>query len=1022
MKCLRIIVYSLSELLRGSFLILFILLQPGIISAQSSGAIGNASYNLSQVYNIPVEFNEPVTAFAQASSGLIFMGTQQGVYAYNGLTLASLVTKENRSLMGAMSVQDLSCWNNHLWIATLNGLIKMSYNGQLNNVWRSGDRSGLPSSHLHSLFIDPDNKLWICSDNRNPVFISSGDSTFVEIPWKEFVREQGISDKVYLNTYSVCQKSEHSLWLFTNIGLFEYLIDEQIFCYHELKGSFPNSKMTAGLDNFDGVLYINMGGEGLWIYDYSCGTLQEYKQQNKVLRELDYAPPWNAVRGWDGQIWVACKDGTYCYNPRTSHWYPANFYTFQTKVYQKMTAFHLFVDRDASIWLGYLDGPFRLDPHYQQIQSIGLNDFTDQIVSAYFEDIPNKQAYVGFLGAAPLVLMNLDRPREQQPIGSFDHVVKILTTKSDQVFIVSRNELHLYNPGMKSLRQIPLSSRRTHRFTDAIWDDRRRCIWLASTDLGLLSYQPDLDQWVWHDLQDPFDNTMHTESVLLDSLNGDIWFGHWSGYLGRYEPESKAIQTFVFNPNDTTTLGVALPYRLTHDKKGGILLIGKTGGLSRIIQHESKYIFQNNLFTDRLPGNLLFDIAVDHKANIWAIAANVLYKLSGSGDVQIFDQRYGIDIPPEGSLLFITDKYLAVGLEGRLLRLDPRQIYPNRYPPKLYIQSVKANNQPVYDFVNGYLQKPNLKYKQNNLEIEIGLNSYLGLEKYSYEYRMYQQDTQWISIRDPSSIYLTGLSHGKYRFELKACNESGFCSLRVAAFDFAIAPHFTDTIWFRLVMLLVVLGLFYLFYRYRLAQALQIERVRNKIAADLHDDVASTVSSISYYSEFAQSQVREDQGALGNILNQIGENARESLETMRDVIWSTQSRFDNYGALKAKILAFAQGLCEARNIEFQLNEEGLKNQDFLSPVIRRNLYLIIKEAINNAVRHAECSHIYLTIKKQSQSIHITIRDDGRGLDPDHILAGNGLDNMQQRAHEIHATWDMQTAPGQGTALIVQLPI
>jgi signal transduction histidine kinase len=204
---------------------------------------------------------------------------------------------------------------------------------------------------------------------------------------------------------------------------------------------------------------------------------------------------------------------------------------------------------------------------------------------------------------------------------------------------------------------------------------------------------------------------------------------------------------------------------------------------------------------------------------------------------------------------------------------------------------------------------------------------------------------------------------------------------------------------------------------------LKVERVRNNIAADLHDDVASTVSSISYYSEFAKSKVSDDNAPLINILDQIGENARESLETMRDVIWSSQSKFDSLVSLKQKISSYANSYCISKNIELTWIDSGFDTNSFLPPDLRRNLYLIGKESIHNAVKHAQCTAIKVELTLNKKQIKLIIQDNGKGFDIEKETHGNGLNNIAHRAKESSSQLKINSNIGIGTSveLISNIP-
>lgn len=223
-----------------------------------------------------------------------------------------------------------------------------------------------------------------------------------------------------------------------------------------------------------------------------------------------------------------------------------------------------------------------------------------------------------------------------------------------------------------------------------------------------------------------------------------------------------------------------------------------------------------------------------------------------------------------------------------------------------------------------------------------------------------------------------------------------------------------------MITLLFMAGIYFL-YKIRLEQQLKIEKIRNKIAADLHDDVASTVSNISFYSKYAKSKVDEKNTALLNLLHQIGENSRESLENIRDVIWSTQSGFDTPEVLQSKILKFGEQYCESSKIHFSNKIKNEKSTIFIPPDKRRHLYLICKETINNAIRHAGCRNIHLTFDVSKSDISITIKDDGKCFDGQAQYSGNGPRNIKERAQFINAEIIIQSNNGKVTSIQIICP-
>ncbi len=196
-------------------------------------------------------------------------------------------------------------------------------------------------------------------------------------------------------------------------------------------------------------------------------------------------------------------------------------------------------------------------------------------------------------------------------------------------------------------------------------------------------------------------------------------------------------------------------------------------------------------------------------------------------------------------------------------------------------------------------------------------------------------------------------------------------------------------------------------------QQLKIQQVRNKIAAELHDDIGSTLSSIHLFSEAARKQIHQDSVQAIPILEKIESSSEEIMQSMSEIVWSIQPKNDDAVNLIDKIFSFAKELLSARNIQFRFEyPEDFKSFP-LAMEVRRNIHLMIKEALNNIVKHAHASEVGMHVSLQDKSMTISIHDNGCGFDIN-SPGGNGLKNLRSRAEEIGGTLVMDTRPDNGT--------
>jgi len=221
--------------------------------------------------------------------------------------------------------------------------------------------------------------------------------------------------------------------------------------------------------------------------------------------------------------------------------------------------------------------------------------------------------------------------------------------------------------------------------------------------------------------------------------------------------------------------------------------------------------------------------------------------------------------------------------------------------------------------------------------------------------------------------------------------------------------------WFFIVSLSLASMLFFFVFRnYRTTQLLKLQTLRNKIASDLHDEVGSTLSSIAIFSEIARQQSRE----VAPMLDQIGESSHKMLESMADIVWTINPANDNFEKVILRMRSFAYELLGAKKIDFEFDSDESIDQMKLPMEVRKNLYLIFKEATNNIVKYSEANRASFAISSSKDTLTMLIRDNGKGfeLDKQAIGIGNGLKNMKNRAVEIGAKFLIESELGKGTTI------
>ena len=313
-----------------------------------------------------------------------------------------------------------------------------------------------------------------------------------------------------------------------------------------------------------------------------------------------------------------------------------------------------------------------------------------------------------------------------------------------------------------------------------------------------------------------------------------------------------------------------------------------------------------------------------------------------------------------------------------------------------------------------------LKYnKYNSIRFKFSDRSILDQDKIHYEYTLYSGgDTMWNRIEGEPEITLSRITPGKYDLLIRAGNGFGDYSPKVTSFGLLIKPPFTQTIWFILLIVLLTAAIVFTFYQNRLQQLKKLQMVRNNIASDLHDDIGSTLNSISIYSEVAKQQAKTEIPAL----ELIGQNSRKIIESMSDIVWTINPENDSFEKIIVRMRSFAYQLFKARDVEYTFEAADDLDSIPLAMRVRKNFYLVFKEAITNIVKYSQASRVKISLISENNHVLLRVQDNGKGIPVNAETHGNGLMNMKRRADEINGRLVINSDHRNGTSIEFSLKV
>ena len=256
---------------------------------------------------------------------------------------------------------------------------------------------------------------------------------------------------------------------------------------------------------------------------------------------------------------------------------------------------------------------------------------------------------------------------------------------------------------------------------------------------------------------------------------------------------------------------------------------------------------------------------------------------------------------------------------------------------------------------------------------------------------------------------------------MRAVNEDGQASQVPASVTFTILPPVWKRGWFFGTLALLAIGSGYAVHKSRVTRLLEMERLRTRIASDLHDDVGSSLTQISILSEIVRTQLASPGAGIADPLSRIGTLSRESVDSMSDIVWAIDPVRDSPVHLLQRMRRLAYELLGSGGVQLDFTSSGDASPR-LTADIRRHVFLIFKEILNNVVRHADATVVRIVVTVAARQLDVVVTDDGRGFDTATAAEGQGLRSLERRASSLGGVLQVTSSPGSGTRVMFSVPV
>lgn len=961
--------------------------------------------------------HESVASITKDRDGFLWLGTASGLNRFDGLSFKIFLNNpaQEQTIPGNNIAGTTLDKKGFLWVATNNGLCRMDTRTlKIDRINLKDSSDKLPRYDvMHGEFDSKGTGWYIVNDHLYAVNQET-------LKWKRYPLP---ASRFHGNSTQVDSKDR--IWL--SVGRAKYMFDPKTEKFRYLLGydwSHRNTDILCGAIKEDatGKVWMGTWAHGFYVWNEHTQELDKLPTAPESLTSFEFDTDEQ------GKPFMWCGGGAFglmAYDTTEK-----KFFQFKNDPRDKYThnlgqTSCIFKDTSAGIvWIGTENGLEKFDRHSIRFNRYRIwqdkNEYSNSqyfFASGFIQDKTDTtgntwwvSVWIGGLYKWNRNKLTFDENYEPASGIKEAGIFSMLQAKDGMIWIGHGLGVQVFDPRKnKVIRHYVdfFPDQKARRSVTFIAEDSKSNMWF-STYQGLFSWDRKTDSVIfWWDripsLRDVYPLTMREDG------EGFIWFSSGKG-VGRIDPEKNELVLYRNEKRE----GAKLP-----DDQTGVLYIDRAqniwvSGVSYIAKLDKKGEVLA-LYTNKsgYAGTGVYGLGEDPHGYMWFATDNRLYRLNPSTDhFDYFDKNDGLFNNKISDGFAITrNGELFLGFNGAFNSINTGSIPFNRKPPRVIVSRLSVKNQPRnFDSENRVVIRPG----ERHIVVEFSAMNYSQSQKNRFAYWLEGYDSTWVYTSEPA-LTLMNLEGGEHKLHVKASNNDGVWSDETI-YLFKVIPPFQKTIWFRL-MIIAFAGIIFLgVYLYRKQQRKRLEKIRDRIATDLHDDMGSTLSSIRIFSDVAKKQIEETKPETVLLLDRISNNATSLSENMQDIIWTIRSDNDTLEDLVSRMREFGLRVCDAKHIKFNtIISQGFRASK-LTLEQRRNLYLIFREALNNAVKYAECTRIDLRLNLKGRFLKMELNDNGKGFNVDAVKRGNGLNNLEKRAKEIGGQIDIKSAPEKGTSI------
>jgi len=973
-----------------------------------------------------------VTCIVQDAKGFLWFGTEDGLNRYDGYEIH--VYKNNPADSTTIAWNSINATlvdrRGRLWVSASGVNL---YNERTDRFTRfvnsPADPFSLPNDHVTAFCQDSNGTIWAATDKG---LVKFDEQTH---HWLRYAHDPNDPSSLSSNlVLSLLTARNGTIWVGTRDGLNRFdaasgTFKRFLFTGHATGGRSENS-IVAIFEYQDGMLWLGTDGGGLIRFDPRTGSVKRYRAALHNPKAPGDDVMFAIQAGPRGRLWIGHFRGLDIFNPATETFEHYEQTLNDPDALGGERVYAIYPDRDGAMWLGsYHGGIERYDPHrhkftlYKAIPITGTKR-SDENIFSILED-SRRRVWIGTQTGLAIVqpvpgIEGLElHPSSLTPTTEANAIVCLFKDSRQNVWIGHDKPGWLERANSRG----QVVARYPYPGVQTIAEDETGQLWFGTLDQGIIRYSPSTGKNSWFRNKPDHPDSLWGDGsrCLFADKRGSVWLGSNTGFecVNRFDIATRCFTHYRYNPADTNSMPGS-DARAIYQDSAGTLWFGFWGqGLTKY--EPSLHRFTRYFEKDGLPSNYVKGILADERGRLWISTERGLSRFEPkTGEFRNYTTADGLqgDRFWSGSAMRSRNGYMFFGGSHGMNVFHPDSVKDHEAPPTVRLTSFKVFDK-LLDLPDAIWNLPavELSYGQDYFSFEFVALDYSSPDRNKYAYMLEGFDRKWIDAGSRRFAAYTHLPGGTYTFRVKAANGDGIWNNEGSVLRIVIHPPYWEQLWFRILALLTAAGVLYAAYRIRLGRVLSEERLRQRIAQDLHDDVGTNLSTIALASR-SLARRRGSGKEANETLERIGTVAQRTTDQMKDIVWVLKTNNDSLDNIVTKMRDVASQLLVGIHYKFEAPAEELLDRVNLE--FKRNVFLFYKECLNNIAKHSGASNVLIKVNYSSGTFLLDIEDDGKGFVDQGASSGSGLQNLKVRANILRGSVKIDSKPGRGTRIVLSV--